>query len=726
MLRVNWTQHIDICQELQIAGMCARFTRDKPTIGAFDTETTGLHIKNDKPFLFQFGWINDETMEGVTYAVDFEENFILAKKAVIQWNALAHNLAIYLGHNIKFDLHMTENIGLRYSGNNVSDTMCWIRLATAAVPTRNGGAPLALKDFAAQYITRDAKNMEQKLKDEKTRRSKEYNESLKKYLGWRKKDIDEFFKDKLHTVDDLPGNKRTAYYNWFDKLPDWLKPRIRGAVDSDDIPYNKLDRNNVIYYAHLDIVWTIETYLRCKEVVENHGNMEAMALENALIQPLVDIENVGLHINRPYLEESEKRLKQYILQRRADLERLAGEPLKCSQSLRIKDLVKEKFGYELEGTGSEVVDIFIADLKHTNPEDPVIEFLETIQELRTLEKWYSTYIVRFEKDTRKQPILYTSMNQAGTVSGRFTSDMQQFPKAGIVDIEGNELFSPRRMIDLHPGYSNMVFIDESGLELRTQACYTILISGGDLNMCRAYMPFKCHQADGTPYTNGDKFEGIEWFRDEDNEPWKPTDLHSATTLNCFPGISEDDEDFHDKRYVGKRVNFASQYGGGIAVFKRMFPQYTDEEIETIGSAYGKTFPDVKKYQNWVMNEARSSAYVENLFGVKYWGADGHHLINMLVQGSGAYFMKMKMLEQYNFLKEHKCKSKMFLQIHDESDYYIAPGEEWIVWELRKIQEKWEGNPIPMVADVEASATNWKEKQEFKTEEEYLEFVTNLC
>lgn len=110
-------------------------------------------------------------------------------------------------------------------------------------------------------------------------------------------------------------------------------------------------------------------------------------------------------------------------------------------------------------------------------------------------------------------------------------------------------------------------------------------------------------------------------------------------------------------------NFASQYGGGIAVFRRMFPKYSEEQIQKIAQAYGKTFPDVKKYQEWVIHEARSSAYVENLFGVRYYGADGHHLINMLVQGSGAYFMKLKLLEQWNFIKEHNLKSKIVLQIH---------------------------------------------------------------
>ena len=59
---------------------------------------------------------------------------------------------------------------------------------------------------------------------------------------------------------------------------------------------------------------------------------------------------------------------------------------------------------------------------------------------------------------------------------------------------------------------------------------------------------------------------------------------------------------------------------------------------------------------------------------------------------------------------------------DEIVVQVAPGEEWIVWELRKIQENWEGSPVPMVADVEATKTTWYNKQEFKTEEEFLDWV----
>ena len=710
MLKGNWT-HKTVRTSEDFNTFRSEFLQDKDTIiaGAFDTETTGLNIVHDHMFLFQFGWITKD-MQGRTYAVDTEFDPELAEKFIVQANAFATCFPIYLGHNVKFDLHMLHNFHHPYNYPNLSDTQLWIRLSSAAVPERKGGPPLGLKNFSKSYLSAEAKNMESKLKEERTKIASEYNEKLKRYLGWRKKDIDEFFKDKVHDADDLPPNKRDAYYHWYDGLPEWLRSKVHGAVDSDDIQYNYLNRDNVIYYAHLDIVWTIETYLRTRQVVENHGNMEAMKLENQLILPLVEMERTGMYVNRNYLLESRKRMKEYILQKREDLYQLAGEQLKCSQSVRIKELCKERFGREIETTAAEEVTLIIQDIKRENPEDPIIEFLETIQELRTLEKWYATYLLRFLTATKESPILYTSMNQAGTVSGRFTSDLQQFPKKGIIATDGTELFNPRRAVEVPPGYECLVYIDESGLELRTQAIYTILVGDGDLNLCRAYFPFKCHEKDG------------EWYLDESPDvKWTPTDVHGAMTKIAFD-VDETHPDFHDLRYKGKRVNFCKQYGGGIQQIRRMFPEYDEAQIRKIDDAYYKAFPGVKKYQQWVIQQARENAYIENLEGLKYWGADGHHLINMLVQGSGAMFMKGVLLKQWQFIKEHKLKSKLVLQIHDEIVVQIAPGEEWIVWELRKIQENWEGSPVPMVADVEATKTTWYNKQEFKTEEEFLDWV----
>ena len=63
MLKCQWTL-IHIQTEEQASEMQKQFNSVQPNVGAFDTETTGLHIIQDKPFLFQFGFIDLKAMRG--------------------------------------------------------------------------------------------------------------------------------------------------------------------------------------------------------------------------------------------------------------------------------------------------------------------------------------------------------------------------------------------------------------------------------------------------------------------------------------------------------------------------------------------------------------------------------------------------------------------------------------------------------------------------------------
>lgn len=724
MLKCKWI-HTTIETERDLHNMIQLYSESDVYAAAFDTETTGLHHIYDKPFLFQFGWVTED-MQGYTYAVDLERYPELGRRVITVWNILVQSAPKYLGHNVKFDLNMLLNIDLPYWGENISDTMVWIRLGSDAVPERKGGSPLGLKNFAKKYITSDAKDMDSKLQEERTKISKELNAKLKTQLGWTKKKIDEFFNDKLHTKDDLPENKRKAYELWYENdLPDYLKGKIYGAVDSDDIPYNQLNRENVIYYGHLDIVWTLEAYLVLRPIVELRGNLDAIKREEDNIYPLVRMERVGFRADYNYIVLAANQLKEYTLQRRQDLCKIAGEEVKVSQSAKILQLL-QSFGVNTNTTNADELGRTLSDLKHSSPGHPAIEFIETIQELRTLEKWYSTYIMRFIKDFRPEDgKLYTTINQAGTVSGRVTSDFQQFPKDGIKTADGREIFHPRRMVMARDGdFDAIVYLDYSQIELRLQAFYTIIIGHPDTNLCRAYSPYKCHLEDGTPYDVKNHwciehaYDRV-WLYDESpTEKWTPLDVHGATTKIAF-GIDESHPDFHSLRYKGKRVNFAKNYGAQFSKIKEMFPEYDDEQVHKIDDAYYKAFPGVKEYHNFCYTVAAQKAYMQNMFGVKYYGASGHNLINMLVQGTGAYYLKWKIVQVDKYLREHNCKSQLMMQIHDELQFKKHKDDDpQIFFDIKKIMEEWDDAMIPIVADMEVTTTTWADKYEVERIEDF--------
>ena len=78
--------------------------------------------------------------------------------------------------------------------------------------------------------------------------------------------------------------------------------------------------------------------------------------------------------------------------------------------------------------------------------------------------------------------------------------MQQQPKKALKDRDGNELFHPRKMFIADDDYV-LAFCDESQMELRVQANYTVLVGHPDFSLCNAYEPFDC-----VHYKTGEQFE----------------------------------------------------------------------------------------------------------------------------------------------------------------------------------------------------------------------------
>jgi DNA polymerase-1 len=342
--------------------------------------------------------------------------------------------------------------------------------------------------------------------------------------------------------------------------------------------------------------------------------------------------------------------------------------------------------------------------------------IELVIELRTLEKWYSTYIIRFIQALKLSDRLYTSFNSEGAVSGRVTSDFQQFPKYGITKANGEELYVPRRLIQVSDGeYDSLVFLDYSQIELRVQDLYTILLGSPDLNLSRAYMPYRCSRKPWEPFDFNNsqhvaEWNSNEWYYDEQpDQIWTPTDLHGATTKLAFH-IDEDDPRYKKLRGDGKRCNFAKNYGAKYNKIKTMFPDKTEEEVKRIDDAYYTAFPGVKQYHEYCYASAQMCAYTPNLFGIRYYGVNGHKLINLLVQGSAAYYLKLKIRELYDYSKANNLKTRWQMQIHDELSWERWEDETDVFYAFKQIMEDWPDALVPIVAEMDISTTTWADKK----------------
>lgn len=713
----------EITTKQDLLDVIGLFKAGKPDVIFFDTETDGLHIKNNKPFLLQFGFVvNVDELH--VFTVDRELYPELFEQAVLTMFKLAERCEHLCGHNVKFDLHMLANLGYEYTQPNLTDTMVMIRVAHDALTPENGGPPLGLKEYATMFIDRGAKLHEHELAAERQSITKEYNVDLKNKLReidkvWTMKYLDDYFKDVLHSVDTLPENVKDVYINWYNSIPEAIRDNMYlGKVESTDIPYNLLNRNTLKTYAGYDIVYTAEIYYLTKDAIEARHNQEQLQREEAVIIPCFHMERCGFQMNKDYIIKVTKDMAEYLQQQRTKLYNLIGKEISVNANPTVKEILNTKYNLGVASTGKEALARLYDELKASQPDSDVVKFIGLVQELRTLEKWYATYLLRFIKEMKKGDRIYTQINQVGTVSGRVTSDFQQFPKYGINKDDGTPLFHPRNMIAVTPGYKGIAYLDYSQIELRLQALYTILVGSPDLNLCRAYMPYKCVTKDGTlfDYKNPEHIKHAydwEWFYEEEPEKeWVATDVHAATTHVAFPDVDMHSDEFKKLRgKVGKRVNFAKNYGAQFSRIKVMFPDYDDETIHRIDDAYYKAFPGVKKYHEYCYEICKTGPYAVNLFGIRYYGLSGHKLINCLVQGSGAYFLKEKICALDKYITENNLKSRMQMQIHDEISFEIYPGEEEHVYKFKEIMQVFDGAYVPVIADLEFTTTTWGEKYE---------------
>lgn len=725
MLQFKWITTV-LRSEYDVELMIDNFNKHTPeNAAAFDTETTGLHIVLDVPFLLQFGWVYEKNKTGYVYILELNSSF--SEYTISQWYTLVSKVPHYLGHNVKFDLHMMNNINFPYTYPNIDDTQFYIRLGTDAIQEKEGGAPLRLKDFTAQYIDPTAKYHEKLLRNERADKAKAFNQLLINRLNnigvhkWNHQNLKRVFIKNIVSRDNyLTEAELNAWEEWKENdLPLYLQDTYK-VIEADDIRYDTLNRENVLKYAGLDIVYTLETYYYMRDIVDIRGNMKAIMYERRIIYPLYEMERVGFKIDVEYMRNAEKEMREYILATRELFKNKCGEDISVGQHARIKAMLESKLGYPIAGARQDVLLRIRTDLIKNNEHPDVVEIINLIEELRTLEKWYSTYVLRFLKNLNKTDRLYTQIQQVGTVSGRVTSDFQQFPKKGIETRDGKHLFSPRRAVTIEgvEGYDGIVYLDYSQIELRFQALYTILVGHPDLNLCRAYMPYQCYTKSGdgkidfdynNPWCIRNAYT-FKWYRLEDNIPWVPTDVHGATTKAAFD-IDETHPDFHSLRYIGKRVNFAKNYGAQYGKISDMFPEYDAETVKRIDEAYYKAFPGVKEYHSYCYELARAQPYATNLFGVKYWGVSGHKLINMLVQGSAAYFLKWKIYEIWRYTKAHDIKSRFQMNIHDELSWEKAIGEAEVFTEFQNIMQDWEEGLVPIIADMEITRSTWSEKVE---------------
>ena len=301
--------------------------------------------------------------------------------------------------------------------------------------------------------------------------------------------------------------------------------------------------------------------------------------------------------------------------------------------------------------------------------------VDLILQYRGLKKLLGTYV-----DALPQLVnpatgkIHTSYNQTVTATGRLSSSNPNLQNIPVRDEDGKEV---RKAFIPEPG-CKFFSADYSQIELRIMAHLS-----QDQNM-------------------------IEDFK-------LGHDIHAATAAKVFH--KKIDEVTKSERSKAKTANFGIIYGiSAFGLAQRMGVSRT--EAKELIENYFKTYRGIKNYMDRSIEEARAKGYIETILKRKRYlpdinshnatvrGFAERNAINAPIQGSAADIIKIAMIAIYRRFREENIKSTMILQVHDELNFNVVPGEEEKVQNIviEEMQKAWPMS-VPLIADC-GWGDNW--------------------
>ena len=405
-----------------------------------------------------------------------------------------------------------------------------------------------------------------------------------------------------------------------------------------------VDLEKITEYAAEDADITLQLKNCFTPLIEKRAVTKVFEeVENPLVRVLVDMEYEGVKVDTAFLNEYSKVLEEEVKISEERVFEQAGVRFNLASPKQLGEVLfdilkldpkakKTKTGQY--ATGEDVLSKMAA--KH--------KIVDDILNFRELTKLKSTYVDAIpELINPKTGRIHTSYAQAVAVTGRLSSTNPNLQNIPIRSERGKEIrkaFIPREPNRV------LVSADYSQIELRIVAAIS-----ADPNMCEAFKQGK--------------------------------DIHTATAAKVY-GISES-EVTKEMRYKAKSVNFGIIYGQGAFGLAENLGISRTEAKEIIDN-YKREFPNIQKYMDQQINNAKELGYVETLMGRKRWlrdinssnftvrGFAERNAINSPIQGSAADMIKLAMIRVHQEMKKKHWESKMILQVHDELVFDAVESE----------------------------------------------------
>ena len=424
-----------------------------------------------------------------------------------------------------------------------------------------------------------------------------------------------------------------------------------------------------------DITGRLAHTLRDK--VEEAGLLDVYRdIDLPLLPVLARMEEHGVKIDCDVLHDMGRRLEREIESKAREIFDKAGVEFNVGSPKQLGDVLFNKLALPVPvkygkgkkiSTAQDVLEGLAAE--HEVP--------RLVLEWRQLSKLKSTYVdtlpALLNQCTQR---LHTTFDQTNAVTGRLSSKNPNLQNIPIRTELGREI---RAAFIAEPG-NVLLKADYSQIELRLMAHFSedplltkAFLSGGDVHKATAAELFNVH-----------------------------IDLVTK-----------------EQRGAAKTVNFATIYGQREFSLGQQLGIPTGEAKKFI-AAYFEKYSGVRAFIDQTLAEARRDGFVRTLFGrirplpdinskaFQMRSFAERTAVNTPLQGTAADLIKLAMIRLDRELREHKLKSRMLLQVHDEL-VFEAPEKE--VEPLRKLvreaMEKVYKLKVPLVVDVSVGK-NWRD------------------
>ena len=382
-------------------------------------------------------------------------------------------------------------------------------------------------------------------------------------------------------------------------------------------------------FAEISILPALSDALE-QQVTEQGMESLLREIEMPLVEVLADMEHVGVRVDADGVRAFGDMLEAEIAGLQTRIYELAGREFNILSPKQLGVILFEELALpagKKTKTGWSTNAEVLEGLREQHP------IVDLILQYRQLTKLNSTYVEGLLKTIAPDGRIHTCYRQTETRTGRISSTEPNLQNIPVRTELGREM---RKFFIAAEGHT-LLDADYSQIELRLVAHLC-----GDENMRRTFA--------------------------------ENLDIHRMTAAQVFN--MPEDMVTKEMRSAAKAVNFGILYGIGAFSLSKDIGVSVAKADRYIKD-YLHSFPNVEKFMNETVANAKETGYVTTLFGRKRFvpelrasnkmvQAAGRRIaMNTPVQGTAADIIKAAMVRVWRRLRDEVPAAKLILQIHDE-------------------------------------------------------------